>query len=238
MTARIPLFAFMPYGAPELMAASRRHLLGAQATSCALMIAVFAALALIVPRIPHTSLVDVAIPSIQLEDFKTRQVSEPVLPKVPRVAIAPLTKSGIVVPVSVDTKEVEGILPYLDATGVPGPPTSIDAPPSSAGFETIETLPVRGEYVYYEEGPLVLVHSKPIYPEIARQAAVEGRVIVHILIGKDGRVVRAELDEGVHEVMLDRAALDAAMQWQFTPAMSSHHPVAVWVTLPFVFKLH
>jgi TonB family protein len=238
MTARIPLFAFMPYGAPELMAASRRHLLGAQATSCALMIALFAALVLIVSRMPHTSPVDVVIPSIQIEDFKTRQVSEPVLPKVPRVAIATAAKSGIVVPVPVDTKEVQSVVPDRDLTAIPGTPSVIDAPQSPPASEAIEPLPVRGDYVYYEEGPVVLVHPKPIYPEIARQAAVEGRVIVHILIGKDGRVVRAELDEGVHEVMLDQAALDAARQWQFTPAMSGHHPVAVWETLPFVFKLH
>ena len=30
----------------------------------------------------------------------------------------------------------------------------------------------------------------PIYPDLAREAGIEGRVYVHMLVGKDGRVIK------------------------------------------------
>jgi len=123
-------------------------------------------------------------------------------------------------------------------------PTGGEPAPNASGkgqtpaTMTEEPLPTRGQFIYVEELPVPITSPKPVYPEIATQAGVEGKVLVHILIGKDGRVLRAEVDEHVHVTMLDQAALEAARQWIFKPALSNNHPVPVWETLPFVFKLH
>ena len=79
---------------------------------------------------------------------------------------------------------------------------------------------------------------KPEYPSFARDAGVEGLVLVHALIGKDGRVVRAEVDAKHSIPMLNQTALEAAKRWVFTPATTNGHPVAVWYAIPFRFVLH
>ena len=37
---------------------------------------------------------------------------------------------------------------------------------------------------------------------------------------------------------LDEEAVKALKQWKFQPAENNGKPIAVWVTLPFVFNLH
>ena len=90
---------------------------------------------------------------------------------------------------------------------------------------------------YVESLPVPLLRVKPIYPDLARQALVDGTVLVHVLVGRDGRVREVRLDSREHVPMLDTAALEAARQWTFEPARMNGHSVAVWVSLPFKFSL-
>ena len=79
---------------------------------------------------------------------------------------------------------------------------------------------------------------KPIYPDLARELGIDGPVYVYLLVGKDGRVMQAELDDKIAVPMLNESALTAARQWVFKPALAQGHPVMVWVGEKFVFKLH
>ena len=81
----------------------------------------------------------------------------------------------------------------------------------------------------------MVVRVAPAYPELARQARLEGRVVVRAFIGIDGRVVRAETE--TPPSLFDEAATSAVGRWIFTPARSNTHPVAVWVRVPVVFRL-
>jgi len=83
--------------------------------------------------------------------------------------------------------------------------------------------------------PLNTVHPK--YPEIARRAGVEGTVHVNMWVTKEGRVRKAIAVRSTHD-LFNQSAVDAAMQWTFTPAVMNNGPVAVWVTVPFRFRLH
>jgi len=85
--------------------------------------------------------------------------------------------------------------------------------------------------------PVAVHQAKPVYPSVARRAGVEGRVVVRVLIGTNGRVLEAQVGKSVP--VLDRSALTAARQWVFTPALDgSGHQVPCWVAIPFVFRLH
>jgi len=53
------------------------------------------------------------------------------------------------------------------------------------------------------------------------------KVRVLVLIGRDGHVREAKLDEHVHVPLLDAVALEAARKRVFTPARSSGRAVAV-----------
>jgi TonB family protein len=70
---------------------------------------------------------------------------------------------------------------------------------------------------------------------MARQAEVEGTVMVRALVGKDGRVKDAFVTEGIP--MLNEAAVAGAMKYVFKPALQQHKPVAVWVQIPMRFTL-
>jgi protein TonB len=101
-----------------------------------------------------------------------------------------------------------------------------------------ETLPARGEWVYVEQLPVAIREVKPVYPQIAIDAGVEGPVTVHVLVGKNGRVLKAELAERFQVPMLNESALAAARQWVFTPGYANGKPVACWTAIPFRFRLH
>ena len=76
----------------------------------------------------------------------------------------------------------------------------------------------------------------PAYPDIAREAGVDGTVMVQALVGKDGRVKDTRVVKSIP--MLDASALTAVKQWVFKPALSNNKPVAVWVAVPVRFTLH
>ena len=96
--------------------------------------------------------------------------------------------------------------------------------------------PAPREFVYTEQLPMPVARVKPEYPPIARDAAMEGKVVVRMLVGLDGKVRRAEIEQS--SAMFDEAALAAARRWTFTPALTDGKPVMVWVRVPFDFRLH
>ena len=91
-------------------------------------------------------------------------------------------------------------------------------------------------FVAAEEMPVLISMPPPVYPEMARQAEAQGMVVVRVLVGIDGRVRDAFIVEGIP--MLNKAALEAARQAIFKPALQQHRPVAVWVHVPMEFVLN
>ncbi len=78
-------------------------------------------------------------------------------------------------------------------------------------------------------------HVDPIYPEAARQASIEGVVILEVLIDEAGAVQDARVLRSV--ALLDRAALDAVKQWRFSPSILDERPVKVILTVNVNFAL-
>jgi len=93
--------------------------------------------------------------------------------------------------------------------------------------------PNEGEFVYYEDEPVPVTQVKPNYPEFAREAQIQGTVVLHVLVGKDGRVKNVKVIRSVKG--LDDEAVRAIKQWVFKPALSNNKPVAVWVEVPLQF---
>jgi protein TonB len=74
-----------------------------------------------------------------------------------------------------------------------------------------------------------------VYPKAAQDAKVQGVVILETLIGVDGKITNARVLRSVP--MLDQAALDAVMQWEFTPTRLNGQPVPVLMTVTVQFTL-
>lgn len=107
----------------------------------------------------------------------------------------------------------------------PPPPMEITAPPE----EEDEIV----EFYHVEQKPRLVKMVQPEYPEIARKAVIEGKVFLHLLIGKDGRVEEVKFIKG--PPVFREAAIAAAKQYRFTPAMQNDKPVRVWMALPIDF---
>jgi TonB family protein len=76
---------------------------------------------------------------------------------------------------------------------------------------------------------------KPVYPQDAQDARVEGIVILEAKIGPDGKVADAKIVRSVP--LLDQAALDAVKQWEFVPTVVEGKAVAVVMTITVNFTL-
>ena len=99
-------------------------------------------------------------------------------------------------------------------------------PPRPAAPVRVADLPVT---------PRKIVDARPIYPEIARTARVEGTVILEAVLDTGGRVTQLRVLRSVP--MLDQAALDAVRQWRYTPSLYGGHPVSVLMTITMRFQL-
>jgi TonB family protein len=81
----------------------------------------------------------------------------------------------------------------------------------------------------------LLTHKiEPIYPEAARQANVQGVVIIEALVGTDGTVVDVRAISGPDELTL--AALDAVKWWRFQPYLVNGQPAQVKTRLAVDFR--
>jgi TonB family protein len=75
----------------------------------------------------------------------------------------------------------------------------------------------------------------PIYSPIAQSARIQGRVIIEAQVEPDGHVSSARALRSVP--LLDKAAVDAVMQWQFSPTLVNGKPVSVVVITVLTFTL-
>jgi TonB family protein len=94
----------------------------------------------------------------------------------------------------------------------------------------------QSDYVWWDEPPAMLSIEPPVYPEIVREAGIDGTVQVRVLIGVNGKVKDARVVEG--SPALREAALASARTAVFSPALQGIHPVEVWVVIPITFELH
>jgi len=96
-------------------------------------------------------------------------------------------------------------------------------------------------FVVVEESPELIggmasLREDVEYPQFAKKAGVEGRVIVQFVVGKDGNVQDPQVIRGVHD-LLDKAAVKAVKKQKFKPGKQRGRPVRVQMSLPVSFKL-
>jgi len=238
MNERVPLSRFMPYGAPDLQIAARPNLALALVVASSAAAATFALLNVLpltrpiaLPPLPHVY--DVTTPDVIAPLSERTYAVRPSMVRPAGNAIGDVVPDEQVpIATSIALPDASGA-PAGDPDGTVSPDViqlGDPAPP--------ETLPAFGAWQALESLPRALTRVTADYPEIARSAMVEGWVLVHVLVGRDGRIVEVRLDERRHVPMLDQAALDAARAFVFEPATSNGRAVAAWVDIPFHFTLH
>ncbi len=82
----------------------------------------------------------------------------------------------------------------------------------------------------------LLVHQvKPAYPPLARQARIQGAVVLQAVISKDGSIQGLKVVSG--HPMLSPAAMDAVKQWRYKPYFLNGEPVEVETQITVNFTL-
>ncbi len=83
--------------------------------------------------------------------------------------------------------------------------------------------------------PRLVRRVDPLYPEIARQARVEGVVIIEATTDVYGRVQAVRVLRSIP--LLDQTAIDAVRQWVYEPMLINGKPRGVIFTVTVTFKL-
>jgi periplasmic protein TonB len=81
----------------------------------------------------------------------------------------------------------------------------------------------------------ILQQTRPLYPALARQARIQGNVVLHAIIDKDGKVAQLEVISG--HPLLVQSALDAVKQWRYKPTLLNGDPVEVDTTITVTFTM-
>lgn len=86
-----------------------------------------------------------------------------------------------------------------------------------------------------EQVPSLIKKVKPAYPEPARLARIQGRVIIEADTDIYGRVVSTRVISG--NPLLIKAALEAVKQWVYEPYIINGHPKPVRFSVTLTFTL-
>jgi protein TonB len=78
---------------------------------------------------------------------------------------------------------------------------------------------------------------RPAYPSAPRRLGIQGTTLLRVYVLADGRIAEVQVERSAGHPDLDQAAQEAVRRWRFEPARRGEDPVAMWVLLPFEFRL-
>ena len=125
-----------------------------------------------------------------------------------------------------NTGGVFGGIPGQGLIGGQGP--ALPPPPKAAA-------PARIKQGGQVTAASIITQTHPVYPPLARQARIQGTVVLHAIIDKDGKVAQLEVVSG--HPLLVQAALDAVKQWRYKPTQLNGDPVEVDTTIQVTFTM-
>ena len=132
-----------------------------------------------------------------------------------------------------DTAPAVSGSPTIQFRGTKPPP---DPPPSNGPVDATDDA---GSQRLRVDGvirpPIKVFDVRPVYPDDAQAAGIQGTIILGVVIGKDGAVIEAMVLRSIPE--LDRAAIDAVRQWRFQPTLVNGEPVEVEMSVTVQFTL-
>jgi protein TonB len=95
----------------------------------------------------------------------------------------------------------------------------------------------NGPYANALSQPRCAYCPDPRYTDEAREAKVQGKVTLRVLVNGDGRAAQIRIVQGIG-FGLDERAAEAVRGWKFIPARdAAHRGVPAWVTIEAVYRL-
>lgn len=133
-------------------------------------------------------------------------------------------------PPAIDLPNSDGVDLSIVGDGTGVVPVAPPAPPPPA--KPAQTLVRPGGAI---KEPKRISGLPPQYPPVARDAHIEGVVILEAVIDEQGEVGRIKVLRS--QPLLDHAAIAAVEQWRYTPTLLNGVPVSVLMTITVNFTL-
>ncbi len=187
----------------------------------------------------------IVVTKINLSDLPPPPQADAPPPPPPNASVSTPTVAGTPVPVpetmlTPDMKEFANVDELKTAPAIATEGTGATEVVIDEGSNVVrEAEPAPDDFVAVEKEAvtdLVDLQKRVVYPPQAIKQSLEGKVLIRVLVGKDGRPKRSIIDQSV-ATSLDEAASRAVMSSVFTPAIQNGAPVEMWITVPVNFKL-
>lgn len=101
-------------------------------------------------------------------------------------------------------------------------------------FTFVEEMP---SYPEGQDELLRFISSNVVYPEIAKRAQVEGKVMVGFVVEKDGSITDVRVVKGIGAGCDEEAVRVTKLMGRWRPGKQNGKPVRVRMVIPFQFKL-
>ncbi len=104
-------------------------------------------------------------------------------------------------------------------------------------MELEDVIPASDVFTPFEVPPQPIVNPSPDFPEIARNAGVEGMVVMKIYVDTKGNVRKWEVMKAQPAGLgFEEEVIKVIQKWKFTPAIQQNKPVGAWIAVPFNFE--
>lgn len=117
--------------------------------------------------------------------------------------------------------------------------TFICAPAKDRVPEPVSTVNFRGEELPVYAQPRLILPKKsvaPQYPAAERKEAAEGKVMLTVLVGTDGKVSEVEIVSSTPKPSFGTAARTAVLQWTYKPLTLNGKATKFIVQQPITFN--
>lgn len=82
-----------------------------------------------------------------------------------------------------------------------------------------------------------LNNPAPAYPAISRRLGEQGKVVIRVLIDREGKPQQGDIGQSSGYTRLDQAALRAVMSWRYVPGRRDGLVQDMWFDVPIKFAL-
>lgn len=121
--------------------------------------------------------------------------------------------------------------PAASAPAVVAAPAEAARPAAPASVAAAPVLSAARYDAAYLQNP------KPNYPALSRRLGEEGKVLLKVRVGVDGKPLAVDLEKSSDFERLDNAARQVVQSWRFVPAKRGDEAVEASVIVPIVFRL-
>ncbi|WEK44469.1 MAG: energy transducer TonB [Candidatus Sphingomonas colombiensis] len=139
-------------------------------------------------------------------------------------------------------QHIDTLKPLVDTNTASGPFVFPPQPPFDPGMDaagtTIIDPPVKPPVLSDATvDPRYARDFQPEYPAGERRMGNEGKVVIRVLIGSDGRVKQVERVSAASESFWQATKRQALSRWRFRPALLDGAPVESWRIMTVRFEM-